>query len=184
MRKPNLVSMIDEVLSRHGLHRIGDTWSRDHTDYVDIIDLQISQLQGRFTLNIGVVNKFVTRTCWGLDDLSLIEEPLCTVRTRLGELLYRRDVWWSISDELCIQEALSGIQDAAIPFFQRNHSIAHMISALESDPASRRYPPGAIYLALLYHQIGSRERCKDLFRAMQLTGAWSRNASDILTLLD
>jgi Domain of unknown function (DUF4304) len=184
MKKAHLILKIDEVLEKYQFHKSGDVWNRDYTDFVDVIDLQISKSKDMFTINAGVASKFVIRACWGFDGSSMVEEPSCTVRDRLGELLHGRDVWWSLSDNDGVEEALSGIQDAAIPFLQVNHSIDHMISTLENDPASRRYPPGVIYLALLHHQKGESDRCKEMFETMKLTGAWNQKASDILASLN
>lgn len=89
-------------------------------------------------------------------------------------------MWWPLSDGDGLEQVLSGIQDMAIPFLQLNHSIDHMIETLENDPASKRYPPGVIYLALLHHRKGENDRCRDMFKSMKLTGAWSQKTSDIL----
>ena len=114
----------------------------------------------------------------------MVEEPSCTVRARLGELLHGRDVWWNLSGDDDIEEVLSGIEDVAIPFLQLNHSIDHMIETLESDPASRRYPPGVIYLALLHQRKGESDLCREMFKSTKLTGAWSQKAADILAALN
>lgn len=184
MTKKQLITKIEEVLEKYQFYRKGALWNRGYADFVDAIDLQISKSKDMFTINAGVASNFVIRACWDLDGSSMIEEPSCTVRARLGELLHGRDVWWSLSDDDGIEEVLSGIQDAAIPFLQLNHSIDHMISTLENDPASRRYPPGVIYLALLHHQRGESDRCKEMFETMKLTGAWNQKASDILASLN
>jgi hypothetical protein len=184
MKKSQLTSNIDEILEKYQFYKSGSVWNRGHPDFIDVIDLQISKSKEDFTINVGVADKFVIQACWGMDGSSMVEEPSCTVRARLGELLYGRDVWWGLSDDDGIEEALSGIQDAAIPFLQLNHSIDHMIETLESDPASRRYPPGGIYLALLHHRKGEGDRCREILKSMKLTGAWSQKASDILAALN
>ena len=183
MTKEQLISKIDEVLEKYQFYRSGSVWNRGYPDYVDVIDLQISKSKDTFTINAGVATKFIIHACWGTDGSDVVEEPSCTVRTRLGELLHGRDVWWGISDDDGVEEVLSGIQSASIPFFQLNHSIDHMIETLENDPASRRYPPGIIYLALLHYQKGDCDRCKEMFRSMKLAGAWNQKASDILDAL-
>lgn len=183
MKKSQLISNIDEVLEKHQFYKRGLIWNRDYADFVDVIDFQIGKSKDMFTLNAGVADKFVIRACWGMDGSDLVEEPSCTVRARLGELLHGRDVWWSFSEDDGIEEVLNGIQDVAMPFLQLNHSIDHMIETLEGNPASRRYPPETIYLALLYHRKGESERCREMFKSMKLTGAWSQKASEILDAL-
>ena len=184
MKKADLISKIDDILKKHQFYRNGPLWNRDCADFVDVIDLQISKSKDMFTINAGVADKFVIQACWGKDGSDMVEEASCTVRARLGELLHGRDVWWSLSDDDGVEEVLSGIQDAAVPYIQLNHSIDHMIEILENDPASRRYPPGIIYLALLHHQKGESDRCREMFKSMKLTGAWSEKASDILEALN
>ena len=183
MIKKLLVAKIDQILEEHQFYQSGTVWNRNYPDFVDVIDLQISKSKDTFTINAGIADKFVIHACWGMDGSTVVEEPSCTVRTRLGELLYGRDVWWGLSDENGIEEVLNGIQDAVIPFLQFNHSIDHMIEALENDPASRRYPPGVIYLALLHHRKGEGDRCREILKSMKLTGAWSQKASEILAAL-
>lgn len=184
MEKAQLISKIDDVLEKYQFYRKGGLWNRDYTEFVDVIDFQISKSKDMFTLNAGVADKFVIQTCWGMGGSEMVEEPSCTVRARLGELLHGRDMWWSLSDGDGVEEVLSGIQDAAIPFLQRNHNIEHMIETLENDPASKRYPPGVIYLALLHHRKGESGRCREMFKSMKLTGAWGQKASDILVALN
>ena len=184
MTKKQLISKIDEILGKYQFSKSGSIWNRSSPEFIDVIDLQISKSKDTFTINVGVANKFVIHSCWNMDGSDVVEEPSCTVRTRLGELLHGRDVWWGLSDDDGIEEVLSGIQDAAIPFLQFNHSIDQMIETLESDPACRRYPPGVIYLALLHHRMGESDRCREIFKSMRLTGAWSQKASDILAALN
>lgn len=181
--KLQLTTRIQSVLEKHQFHRSGLVWNRDCTQFVDVIDLQISKSGDMFTINAGVASKFIIRVCWKLDSSSVIDESSCTVRKRLGELLYLRDVWWSLADDNSIEEVLNGIQDAVIPFLQLNHSIDHMISTLENDLTSRRYPPGVVYLALLHYQKGEISRCKEMFEMMSLSGAWKQKASEILKSL-
>lgn len=184
MTKKHLRSKIDDVLEKYQFYGNGPLWNRDYSEYVDAIHLQIGKFGDRFTINVGVADKFVINACWEPSSADLVDEPLCTVRTRLGELLYGRDVWWSLSDSESVEEVLRGIHDLAIPFLELNHHIDHMIESLENDPAARRYPPGAIYLALLYYRKGERDRCREMFKSMKWTGAWSKKSSDILDALN
>jgi hypothetical protein len=182
--KKQLISQTRDVLRKYQFHGNEPLWNRDYAEFVDVIELQISKSKDMFAINVGVADKFVMHACWGLDIAGMVDEPSCTVRARLGELLYGRDVWWSLSDCKAIEEVLRGIHDVAIPFLQFNHHIDHMIEYLEKDPATRRYPPGIIYLALLHYRKGENDRCREMFRSMNLTGAWSKKASDILEALD
>lgn len=182
--KKQLISKIDNVLVKFQFDGNGRLWNRNYAGFVDVVDLQISKFKDMFTVNIGVADEFVINACWGLSGSDMVDEPACTVRSRLGELLYGRDVWWNLSDNKGIEEVLSGIQNAVMPFLQLNHNIDHMIESLEKNPATRRYPPGVIYLALLHYRKGESDRGREMFNSMQLTGAWSKKASDILDTLN
>lgn len=182
--KKELTFRINEVLQKYQFYGHRTLWNRHFTNSIDVIDLQINKYRDMFTLNVGVADKFVAQACWGLDGTTMMDEPSCTVRVRLGELLHGTDTWWRIADEDGVEEVLSGIKNAAIPFLQFNHDIVHMIESLEKDPAASRYPPGIIYLALLYYRNGEFDSYKDMLRSMKLTGAWAKKASQIFDALN
>ncbi len=92
MTKKQLISKVDDILKEHQFRRKGLLWNRDCADFVDVIDLQISKSKDTFTINAGVADKFVIHACWSTDGSGMVEEASCTVRARLGELLYGRDV--------------------------------------------------------------------------------------------
>jgi len=179
-----LISKIDDLLENYQFYGNGPLWNRTYAEFVDIIDLQFSKAKDMFTINVGVASKFVIETCWGLNGEDMVDEPSSTVRARLGELMYGRDVWWNLSSGGAVDEVSSAIQEVAMPFLQLNHNIDHMIQLLENDLAAKRYPPGVIYLALLHYQKGESDRCREMFESMKLTGAWSKKASDILDALN
>jgi hypothetical protein len=183
MRKNDLISKIGDILERYQFSTNGSLWNRDYADFIDVIDLQISKSKDTFTVNVGVADKFVVRNCWDLDNSFMVEEPLCTVRVRLGELLCGRDVWWNFSDDNGVRQVLSSIQDVAVPFLQKNHDIDKMIESLEGDPAAVRYPPGNVYLALLYYRKGESVRSREMLRSMKLSSAWKQKVSGIIDTL-
>jgi hypothetical protein len=183
MTKKHLISEINEILRRHQFYGNGTPWNREYPGFIDVVDLQISKSKDMFTINVGVADKFVLHSCWNIDAETLVDEQSCTVRARLGELLYGKDVWWNLPDHESIKEAVSAIQAVAVPFFQFHHNIDHMIETLEKDPASARYPPGVIYLALLHYQKGDSDRCREIFKSIKLTDAWRKKASEILDAL-
>ena len=182
--KRHLTARINSILQDYQFSRSRISWNREWPEFVDIIDTQFNKFGDAFTVNVGIADRFVVYTCWGINDPRFIDESMCTVRARLGELLYGRDVWWSLSDEDEVEEALSSIQRLAIPFLEFNHQINHMIEFLENDSASIRYPPGVIYLAILYHRNGQSDRCREVFNSIKLTGAWSEKLSSIIDALN
>lgn len=182
MTKLQLISKLNELLEAYQFFKCGEIWNRQYPNFVDVLDLQISKSKDAFTINVGVASKFVIDACWGLVGFDVVEESKCTVRTRLSELLHGRDVWWSLKDDDSINDALIGIENA-VQFLQYNHSVDHMIETLQNDPASKRYPPGIIYLALLQYEKGEFSLCRQMFEDMKLTGAWRQKSSEILAKL-
>ena len=177
----NIISEIDNILEGGGFFRVGATWNRVSSDFIDVIDLQVSKSKNTFTINIGVAEKSVTVRCWGSDSVEFVEEPSCTIRARLGELMCGRDVWWPLTGKGSINEILNGINDAAIPFLELNHSVDRMIDLLENSSACK-YPPEVVYLALLYYRRGERDRGLNMLRTLQskLVGGWREKVSEIL----
>jgi len=186
MLKEKIVLRIDILLEKYQFRKIGTSWNRESGDFIDVIDLQVGRSQDTFTINVGVAEKSILSSCWGLDSSEVVEEPSCTIRARLGELMCGRDIWWSLTDEGSLDGVLSGIEDAAIPFLQFNHSIDRMIETLESGSSARSYPPEAIYLALLYYRRGDGDRGMNMLRTLQtkLTGDWREKVSKILNGLN
>lgn len=184
MTKKQLILTIADVLNRYKFRQENTLWNRNYTNFVDVIDLQISKSKNMFTINVGVADRFVVCTCWGLTDTDIVDEPSCTVRARLGQLLYERDVWWNLSDSEGIAEAVRGIENVAIPFLKLNHRIDSILEYLENDPATRRYPPGVIYLALLHYRLGESALSRKILKSANLTDAWSKKASDIINVLN
>jgi hypothetical protein len=182
MLEKMIVSKIDNLLDKYQFRKIGAVWNRESADFIDAIDLQVGKSGDTFAINVGVAEKTVLTSCWGWHSSEVVEEASCTVRVRLGELMSGRDVWWSFADEVSIDEVLSGIENAAIPFLQINHSIDRMIDTLEGKSSARSYPPEAIYLALLHHRRGDSDRSLNMLRTLQakLTGGWCEKVSGIL----
>jgi hypothetical protein len=89
----DLAKILSETLDPHQFRRNGFTWNRHFSDFVDVVELQVSKSQAAYTLNVGIAEKFAIHACWGIEDQDAVEEPSCTIRKRLGELLYGRDIW-------------------------------------------------------------------------------------------
>jgi len=183
MKKSNIISNIDRALIQYTFNRKGGLWNRICDNFIDSIHVQMSKSKDTFAINLGVADKFVLRTCWGADGSSMVDEPLCTVRIRLGELLYGRDVWWPLSDDSCIDEITMGITHAAIPFFQCNHCTNRMIETLENQIGGNDRAPQIIYIALLHYKNGNTDICRTILSNVKLNDAWSQKRSDILDKL-
>lgn len=185
-KKQQFISRIDIVLEQYQFRRIGASWDRVFGDFIDVIDLQVSKSLDMFTINMGVAEKSILDICWGLSNYVVVDEPSCTVRARLGSLMFGRDSWWSLSDASSIEEVLHGIENVGISFLETNHSINQMIKSLEDGSPGSHYPPEAIYLALLYDRKGDRDLARDMLRNLQtrITGEWHQKVSKILDRLN
>jgi|APAra7269096661_1048516.scaffolds.fasta_scaffold00096_4 hypothetical protein len=181
-----IILEIDNLLERYGFRRMGTTWNRVLCDFVDVIDLQLSKSRNAFAINVGVAEKSVLVKCWGSDSLEFVDEASCTIRARLGELMCGRDVWWPLTGKGGIDEIINGIDNTAIPFLEINHSVDRMIDSLEKNSSASKYPPEAVYLALLHYRKGEGDRGLNMLRTLQtkLTGGWREKVSGILNELE
>jgi hypothetical protein len=80
------IAGLDEDLGPLGFERLDRTWNRQSTRFVDVVDLQISKAADSVTLNVGVLDPDY-EACWGTEASKIVDEPSCTVRTRIGHLL-------------------------------------------------------------------------------------------------
>jgi hypothetical protein len=87
---------------------------------------------------------------YGMEPPEFVDEAVCTVRARVGQLIDGKDVWWSLQDRN-LQEAINEkITVYVLPFMQRMHSPKAMEEALtKAQVMKARYPPPKIYLAIL-----------------------------------
>jgi len=165
MNTTSIITHLDRALSPLGFRRHKATWNRENGLFVDVLDIQISKAKSTVTLNIGVMERSVYAICWGRESDPFVEEPFCTVRTRIGELLEGKDKWWELQNVDDTAEEMSlCITTQIIPFFERMHSMQEMCSWLVANGApSPKNPLPAICLAALQHRLGEQiEACSVL----------------------
>ena len=95
MSTKTVVMRLDELLTPLGFEWQKRTWNRRSGSLIDVIDVQVSKAGDAMTVNAGVMDPVVRLKCWGTDPPGFVEEPQCTVRVRVGQLIGTKDVWWS-----------------------------------------------------------------------------------------
>lgn len=173
-----LVTLLDATLVPSGFIRQGHTWNRRIDPYVDVIDVQQNKAGDAVTLNCGVLHFDVHRDCWGNDAKEFVEEPACTVRARIGDLIGGRDLWWRIEEAAIPVDIIAAIvRTAALPFLERMHSETEMESLLSrSQVEKKKYPPPIIYLAALKCRRGDKESASAMLAVLhdQTTAVWKK----------
>jgi hypothetical protein len=147
---------------------------------IDVIDVQVSKAGDRLTVNVGVLDPSIYRQCWASDVPSFAEEPQCTVRARLGQLMQDKGAWWPIERA----DVLDAVAVHASAFWERMHTPGTMedfLAASSTVKARYPYPPPVIYLALLINKRGDRaSACALLEDLRQKTlGAWRTRVREV-----
>jgi hypothetical protein len=95
------VDAMDTELRPAGFARRKAVWNHRHDALIDVVDLQVSKGGEDVTLNCGVLDPVVHLKAWSSEVPQFVQEPDCTVRARIGELLPERlDVWWQLAARL------------------------------------------------------------------------------------
>lgn len=171
---------LDELLLPLGFRRQKETWNRRSGPLVDVIDVQVSKAGDTMTANVGVLDPEIHSQCWGEDPPSFVQEPQCTVRARLGQLINGRDVWWPVGSP----EIGRAVATCAVPFLERMHAPGGMEEFLISSTAIKAkhpHPPPVIYLALLMNKRGDRPGACTLLGELQerALGAWRTRVHEV-----
>jgi hypothetical protein len=80
---------------------------------------------GKFTVNLGIfVDEIYERNNPPISQNKVISDAHCFIRTRLGHITEREDIWWSLLHEMneAIEEISSFILQVGIPFLDRFRS--------------------------------------------------------------
>lgn len=157
MTTKDIVASLDRVLKPLGFIRKKATWNRATGTFVDVLDIQVSKAGDTVTVNVGVLERNVYIKCWGWESSEFVEEPNCTVRARIGELINQKDKWWQVSDSAAVEDIVSHVVNFALPFFEKLHSLERMSEWLtRTNVVAQKYPPPVIYLAILQHRLGDQ----------------------------
>ncbi|MDF3058138.1 MAG: hypothetical protein K0R17_2353 [Rariglobus sp.] len=185
--KTNLVVLqIDKLLGSAGFIRRKMTWNRSNNSYVDVIDLQLSKAGDAITINAGVMDQWVYKICWDAPPPTFVEEPLCTVRSRIGLLLDGKDVWWREMDEKGMDEVVENIRAHVLPFLDRMHSVETMVKQLaDAGVVRQKYPPPIIYFGVLRWKNGDAAGARTLLDDLrkQTVDAWQTRIEKVVEKL-
>ena len=179
-----LVAPIDGVLKEHGFVRKKMTLNRRSESLVDVVDLQVSKAGDAVTLNAGVVDREARRLLWGPETDQFLQVPECTVRSRPGELIDGRDVWWALDDEEAAEKIARTRVHRVLPFLERMHDPLAMEAQLAPHGA-KHYPPPIIYLAILKQRRGETAEAESLLRVLhdRTTGPWRERVGTVFASL-
>lgn len=182
MSAASIIARLDRELTPKGFRRKKATWNREQDSFVEVIDIQTSKGGDTVTMNAGVLSRSVYSACWGRDAEPFIEEPFCTVRARIGQLLDNKDLWWDVSDVSAIDEMTDCLEGRILPFLERMRSLGGMRDWLASTGVpSSKSPLPSICFAVLQSQLGDTDdACAVLADLERKTlGAWKARAQEV-----
>lgn len=182
MKFREIISNFDRVLNVNGFQRNKSTWNLSEDLLIKVIDLQISKSGDRFTINVGISFKSVFFTCWGYKPAEFIEEPYCTVRARIGQLIDGNDRWWDVEDPKAIEDAVACLDVFIFPFLKKIQSPSAACEWLMSTGLpSHKSPLSSIYLAILKSQLGQADVSCEILHDMKRNslGAWKEKAQEV-----
>jgi len=182
MSKASIIARLDRELAPMGFIRKKATWNREHGLLVEVIDIQTSKSGDTVTMNVGVLSRPIYFACWGRDAKPFVEEPECTVRARIGKLIDNKERWWDIGGTGVTDEIITCLVERALPFLERMRSPEEMRNWLASMGAPlSKYPPPAIYYAVLQSQLGDLDGACAILTAFdrRAIGAWKGTGQEV-----
>lgn len=182
MSTNSIVVRLDRGLVPQGFRRSGTTWNRDHGPLVDVVDIQTSGSRDTVTLNAGVLSRPIYMICWGQELGGFIEEPHCTVRARVGQLLDNRDRWWPVSDPRSEDELAESVSSLLLPFIDRMQTYEGMLAWLASTgtPSEKMALPSICFAALQSSLGDQAGACQTLsLIETKALGGWKVRAREV-----
>jgi hypothetical protein len=182
MSATSIITRLDRELSPKGFSRKKATWNREQGPLVEVIDIQTSKGGDAVTMNVGVLSRPIYLACWGRDAESFVEEPFCTVRARVGQLLDNKDRWWDVSSESVAEEMVDCLGARILPFLERMRSLEAMRDWLASTGMpSPKSPLPSICFAVLQAQLGDTGAACAVLAELErkVLGAWKARAQEI-----
>jgi hypothetical protein len=181
-----VIARVNELLKPLGFARHKTIWNRKSDSFVDVIDVQASKAGDMMTVNAGVLHPDVHRKCWATDLPTIIQEPECIVRARVGELLGGKDLWWRLDDTRILDDVIEKLNAQVLPFLERMHSFEAMEQFLTSAQViKQKYPLPIIYLAILKSEQGDKTGACALLAELgqKPVGAWQTRIGEVAVRL-
>jgi Domain of unknown function (DUF4304) len=169
-----------------GFVRKNATWNRKQGQRVEVIDIQNSKDGETVTMNIGVLDRDIYTVCWGRASTPFVEEPSCTIRCRIGQLIDNKDRWWSVDSATTVEEMVECLKANALPFLNRMQSLEEMRDWLApSGVVTTKYPPDSINFAVILSRLNETRRACSILSELGIKalGAWKTRAKEVYALL-
>jgi hypothetical protein len=186
MSTKTVIERLNDELNPLGFERQKMTWNRKLDSFIDVVDVQTSKTTDTVTVNAGVVHPNAHAKCWGNTFPQFIEEPSCTVRARIGQLIDGKDQWWPLNATNVADEIVEKVRIYVLPFLEAMHSAKAMDRFLtNAQVVKQKYPPPIIYLAILKHEQGDVNAACALLSDLKkkTVGAWQNRISRIAETL-
>ena len=180
MKTRSFIVKLDQLLSPLGFTRHATTWNRLTGSVVEVIDLQISKAGDAMTFNAGVLDPEVHTRVWRNQRAAFVEEPDCTVRARIGQLIDGRDKWWQAGDEA--EEVALAVATHVLPFLERTRTREAMREWLMNTGVVKKgYPPPIASLAIIMNLLGETAEACEVMRELRQKagGEWRTRLADI-----
>jgi Domain of unknown function (DUF4304) len=182
MSAASLIARLDRELTPRGFSRKKATWNREQGSLVEVIDIQTSKGGDAVTMSAGVLSRPNYFACWGRDAEPFIEEPFCTVRARVGQLIDNRDRWWDVSSAGVAEELVDCLAARIFPFLERMQSLEGMRDWLTSTGVPSPISPlPSICFAVLQAQLGDVGAACTVLAELErkALGVWKARAKEV-----
>jgi len=186
MSTKTVIAQFNQLIAPLGFVRRKTTWNRESGSLVDVIDIQVSKAGDAVTANVGILDRCIHEIFWGDRSPEFVEEPHCTVRARIGDLVAGKDIWWQLNDSRCVADLVEKISSHGLPFLERTHTAeAIELHLTDVRVPKRKYPPDIINLAILRFGRGDKIGACTLLIELQKSniGAWRGRVGEIIERL-
>ena len=177
-----VIAELDELLKPLRFTRKKMVWNRLVGRVVDVVDIQISKAGDTITVNTGVLDRDVHAKLWNEQPPSFVQEPSCTVRARVGELINGHDRWWPLNKTEPALQVSRGVHAHVLPFLERMQAREAMEEWLVTTQVVRKkYPPPILSLAILMGTRGKFDEACALLADLRSKsfGAWRARCEDV-----
>lgn len=171
-----IYSAFRSLLDSHRFERRGYTYNRTtEDDLTQVIDIQVypsslpyvgwDRYLARFTVNLGVYVPEVVQRLGRRRTGSWVEEPECSVRTRLAQACGDiQDTWWPLPpDESDIDDIVARLKSGGLPFLERYATRDKILDRWNDHIASGALTiPAAVLKAIILVERGDMEEARNI----------------------
>lgn len=181
MTKKAFIERINSQLGPLGFSRRGALWNRRIDGIIEVIDIHVSKAGDAITLNTGVFREDIYRIVWEKELHGFVEETLCIIRARVGEIIENHDLWWPIDASQTSNEISSAIGHHVLPFLKKHHECDAMKLFLIEVSRKRKDTLAGLYLAALVYIEGDASAACNILKQVQegARGDWRDRAQKL-----